>query len=36
MKFITIDANGIPSLSTITVGNQWENLDETIQFFEYL
>lgn len=32
MKFITIDANGIPSLSTITVGNQWENLDETIQF----
>lgn len=32
MKFITIDANGIPSLSNITVGNQWENLDETIQF----
>ena len=32
MKFITIDTNGIPSLSTITVGNQWENLDETIQF----
>ena len=32
MKYITIDANGIPSLSTITVGNQWENLDETIQF----
>lgn len=32
MKFITIDANGIPSLSNITVGNQWENLDEEIQF----
>lgn len=32
MKYITIDANGIPSLSTITVGNQWENLDEMIQF----
>lgn len=32
MLFITIDANGVPSLSTITVGNQWENLDETIQF----
>lgn len=32
MKFITIDANGIPSLRMITVGNQWENLDETIQF----
>lgn len=32
MIFITIDANGVPSLSTITIGNQWENLDETIQF----
>lgn len=32
MIYISIDVNGTPSPKEIKVGNQWENLDETIQF----
>ena len=32
MIYISIDVNGAPSPKEIKIGNQWENLDETIQF----
>lgn len=32
MIYISIDVNGTPSPKEIKIGNQWENLDETIQF----
>lgn len=32
MIYISINTNGTPSPKEIKVGNQWENLDETIQF----